>query len=262
MPPDTGHSGGMARAASRLVGRDAELGRLGHAAERAHTGARTAVVIEGDAGLGKTRLLADALAIHHHPADVVELGYGVELTGGQIRTASPPIYFGHWCVTPGPTRSSLDFPCEQATKHHMMTWVTWCAAPRDAAPAPGARPPAAPAYCGSGATRAAAAGPGSPSRRFPASSAPLPRRGTADSARSTCSRGPGQAHRAWPGPLFACGAGGNRTRVLERRTRSSPGAVRDVAFLGPGARTDTSPTGSVTGKSRSSSVTWNEQQVS
>ena len=35
------------------------------------------------------------------------------------------------------------------------------------------------------------------------------------------------------------GAGGNRTRVLERRTRSSPGAVREVAFLGPGAGTDT-----------------------
>ena len=41
------------------------------------------------------------------------------------------------------------------------------------------------------------------------------------------------------------GAGGNRTRVLERRSRSSPGAVGVVAFLGPGARTDTSPTGPV-----------------
>jgi hypothetical protein len=29
------------------------------------------------------------------------------------------------------------------------------------------------------------------------------------------------------------GAGGNRTRVLERRTRSSPGAVRDVVFSAP-----------------------------
>jgi hypothetical protein len=46
--------------------------------------------------------------------------------------------------------------------------------------------------------------------------------------------------------LLVGGAGGNRTRVLERRTRSSPGAVRGVAFLGPGARTDTSPTGPVT----------------
>ena len=66
------------------MGRDAELGRLGHAAERARSGARTAVVIEGDAGLGKSRLVADALAVHHQEADVVGLGYGVELTGGQI----------------------------------------------------------------------------------------------------------------------------------------------------------------------------------
>ena len=58
------------------------------------------------------------------------------------------------------------------------------------------------------------------------------------------------------------GAGGNRTRVLERRTRSSPGAVRDVAFLGPGAPTNRSPTGSVTIKSRSTSVTRVERQVS
>lgn len=35
------------------------------------------------------------------------------------------------------------------------------------------------------------------------------------------------------------GAGGNRTRVLQRRSRSSPGAVRECAFLGPGAGTDT-----------------------
>ncbi|WP_344158121.1 helix-turn-helix transcriptional regulator [Nocardioides koreensis] len=74
----------MTRAASRLVGRDAELGRLGHAAERARSGERTVVVIEGDAGLGKSRLVAEALAVHHHPADVVGLGYGIELTGGQI----------------------------------------------------------------------------------------------------------------------------------------------------------------------------------
>lgn len=35
------------------------------------------------------------------------------------------------------------------------------------------------------------------------------------------------------------GAGGNRTRVLKRSARSSTGVVRKVAFLGPGAGTDT-----------------------
>ena len=58
------------------------------------------------------------------------------------------------------------------------------------------------------------------------------------------------------------GAAGNRTPVLERRSRSSPGAVSVVAFLGPGARTDTSPTGPVTKKSRSILVTGIDQQVS
>src|SRR3546814_19923686 len=57
------------------------------------------------------------------------------------------------------------------------------------------------------------------------------------------------------------GAAGNRTRVLERRTRSSPGAVSDVAFLGPGARTDTSPTGSVRKKSRAILLTGIDQQA-
>ena len=57
------------------------------------------------------------------------------------------------------------------------------------------------------------------------------------------------------------GAAGNRTPVLERRTRSSPGAVSDVAFLGPGARTDTSPTGPVRIESRSPLLTESDQQV-
>ncbi len=57
------------------------------------------------------------------------------------------------------------------------------------------------------------------------------------------------------------GAAGNRTPVLERRSRSSPGAVSDDAFLSPGAGTDTSPTGSVRKKSRSPLLTGDEQQV-
>jgi hypothetical protein len=58
------------------------------------------------------------------------------------------------------------------------------------------------------------------------------------------------------------GAGGNRTRVLWRRTRSSPGAVRDVAFLSPGTPTNRLPTGSVRMKSRSTLLTGVDQQVS
>ena len=61
---------------------------------------------------------------------------------------------------------------------------------------------------------------------------------------------------------LAGGAGGNRTRVLERRSRSSPGAVRAVAFLGPGAPTDRSPTGSATKVSRSALVARAGRQAS
>ena len=74
----------MARAAGRLVGRDAELGRLGDAVERARSGARSAVVIEADAGLGKSRLVSEALTAHRDPTDLVGIAYGIELTGGQI----------------------------------------------------------------------------------------------------------------------------------------------------------------------------------
>ncbi len=74
----------MARAAGRLVGRDAELGRFGDVVERARSGARSTVVIEADAGLGKSRLVSEALAAHRDPTDLVGVAYGVELTGGQI----------------------------------------------------------------------------------------------------------------------------------------------------------------------------------
>ncbi len=57
------------------------------------------------------------------------------------------------------------------------------------------------------------------------------------------------------------GAGGNRTRVLWRRTRSSPGAVRDSDFLGPGTPTNSVPTGPVRIKSRSTLLTGGDQQV-
>ncbi len=57
------------------------------------------------------------------------------------------------------------------------------------------------------------------------------------------------------------GAAGNRTPVLERRSRSSPGAVRDGVFSAPVLATDTSPTGSVRMKSRPSLLTRCGQQV-
>ena len=42
------------------------------------------VVVEGDAGLGKSRLVREALARFRKPDDAVATAYGVELTGGEI----------------------------------------------------------------------------------------------------------------------------------------------------------------------------------
>jgi predicted ATPase len=47
--------------APRLRGREDELRALGDAFDRAAAGHLTTVIVEGEAGIGKTRLLADAL---------------------------------------------------------------------------------------------------------------------------------------------------------------------------------------------------------
>ena len=69
---------------ARLVGRDAELDRLGAAVARARGGTPTCVVIEGDAGIGKTRLLNEALTTFREQKDCVAIGHGVELAGGEL----------------------------------------------------------------------------------------------------------------------------------------------------------------------------------
>jgi predicted ATPase len=53
----------MARLAPnpRLRGREAELGALGELIDRVASGHPAAVLVEGEAGIGKTRLLAEAL---------------------------------------------------------------------------------------------------------------------------------------------------------------------------------------------------------
>jgi DNA-binding CsgD family transcriptional regulator len=74
----------MAYGAPRLVGRDAELGTLAAAVSAARRGDRTAVILEGDVGLGKSRLAAETMRRFVEPKDAVCLGYGVELTGSEI----------------------------------------------------------------------------------------------------------------------------------------------------------------------------------
>ena len=73
--------------APRMLGRDAELGLIGDAAERARAGTPTCVLVDGGAGIGKSRLVAEALATHRDTGeadDIVAIGHGIELTGGEL----------------------------------------------------------------------------------------------------------------------------------------------------------------------------------
>jgi DNA-binding CsgD family transcriptional regulator/tetratricopeptide (TPR) repeat protein len=79
----TRHAGTMPTG-TRLVGRDTELARVGGAAARAREGDRATVVIEGAAGIGKSRLLQEVLTVFRDPKDLVSVGHGIELAGGEL----------------------------------------------------------------------------------------------------------------------------------------------------------------------------------
>lgn len=74
-----------------LIGRDAEMHALDDALDAARAGRPRAVVIRGEAGIGKTRLLQDFLdhASRSHPAPVVATGQCIDL--GSIGAPFTPI---------------------------------------------------------------------------------------------------------------------------------------------------------------------------
>ena len=87
-PADTGprtrQAGVMGRAWGRFVGRGSELSRLGECVARARDREQMVALVEGDAGIGKSRLVTEALAAYREPKDVVAIGHGVEFTGGEL----------------------------------------------------------------------------------------------------------------------------------------------------------------------------------
>jgi tetratricopeptide (TPR) repeat protein len=70
--------------AGRLIARDSELERLAKAVARARAGNPSLHLVEGEAGVGKTRLVAEAVKAYLGPDDVVAFGHGVELAGGEL----------------------------------------------------------------------------------------------------------------------------------------------------------------------------------
>ena len=71
-----------------LVGRDGELEVLRRMAEEARNGSRVAVVIDGVAGIGKSRLVDVAVGVFLRAGEVTTVAHGVELVGGELPYAA------------------------------------------------------------------------------------------------------------------------------------------------------------------------------
>src|SRR6476620_8642785 len=70
--------------AATLVGRDEELQQVDAAVDAARHMDCTVLLIEGEAGIGKSRLVSDAVAQHVSPGDIVVRSQAVELAGGDV----------------------------------------------------------------------------------------------------------------------------------------------------------------------------------
>ena len=82
---ETGIMGAMARPrTSALIGRAVEQGRLGDAVASASLGSQRLVLIEGEAGIGKSRLVSEGIDAALGTGDVLAVGHGVELMGDEL----------------------------------------------------------------------------------------------------------------------------------------------------------------------------------
>lgn len=66
------------------IGRDSELRQLLALVDRAHAGETRSVLVHGEAGVGKTRLVSDLVASMREQGVVVFLGHGVHLAEGEL----------------------------------------------------------------------------------------------------------------------------------------------------------------------------------
>jgi len=69
---------------AQLIGRDVELDVLRAAAVEARAGSARIVLIEGEPGIGKTRLAAELIQELLDRSDLVISGHGIDLAGGEL----------------------------------------------------------------------------------------------------------------------------------------------------------------------------------
>jgi DNA-binding CsgD family transcriptional regulator len=69
---------------TRMVGRDGELALISNMAVEARQGVPRLLVVDGEAGIGKSRLVAEAVAALGHPSDLVATGHCAALVGHAI----------------------------------------------------------------------------------------------------------------------------------------------------------------------------------
>ena len=74
----------MRSRSATTFGRDAELRQLLELAELARSGSATSVLVHGEAGIGKTRLVSDLTADLRERDDLVVVGHGVHLSEGEV----------------------------------------------------------------------------------------------------------------------------------------------------------------------------------
>jgi predicted ATPase len=98
--PDACHLMGFPALIPRLVGRDAEIRALGEALDRVSSGHPTIVLVEGEAGIGKTRLLEHALAEAR--------ARGMQVVAGRAEELERTRPFGLLAATFGCATSSPD----------------------------------------------------------------------------------------------------------------------------------------------------------